>query len=47
VELIDVNDEDTFQLDVATPKMQEITKKFLQFADNPKFLVMQDITELL
>lgn len=45
VELIDVGDDKEFGGDVSTPKMQKIAAQFQKFADNPQFMVMQDITE--
>jgi hypothetical protein len=45
VELIDVGDDAGFGADVSTPQMQAIAAQFQQFADNPQFIVMQDITE--
>jgi hypothetical protein len=45
VELIEVGDDAGFGADVNTPRMQEIAAQFQQFADNPQFIVMQDITE--
>ena len=45
VELIEVGDDAKFGADVSTPQMQEIAAQFQQFADNPQFMVMQDITD--
>lgn len=45
VELIEVGDDAGFGADVSTPQMQEIAAQFQQFADNPQFMVMQDITD--
>jgi hypothetical protein len=45
VELIEVSDDVGFGADISTPKMQEIAAQFQQFADNPQFMVMQDITD--
>lgn len=44
VEVIDVGDDDRFGADISTPEMQGIAAEFQQFADDPKFMVMQDIT---
>lgn len=44
VEVIDVGDDDRFGADISTPEMQRIAAEFQQFADDPKFMVMQDIT---
>ena len=45
VELIEVGDDAAFGGDIGTTQMQEIATRFQQFADNPQFMVMQDITE--
>jgi len=45
VELIKVENDTEFGADVSTPKMQEIAAQFRKFADNPQFMVMDDITE--
>ncbi len=45
VELIEVGDDAGFGADVNTPQMQAIVAEFQQFADNPQFIVMQDITK--
>ena len=44
VEIIDVGDDDRFGVDISTPKMQKVALEFKQFADDPKFMVVQDIT---
>lgn len=45
VEVIDVGDDAAFGGDISTPEMQAIAEQFQTFADNPQFMVMQDITK--
>ena len=45
VEFIEVADDAGFESDVSSPTMQAIAAKFQELADNPKFMVMQDITD--
>ena len=45
VEVIEVGDDAAFGGDVGTPGMKEIAAQFQTFADNPQFMVMQDITD--
>ncbi|SMY08166.1 REDY-like protein HapK [Flavimaricola marinus] len=45
IEVIEVADDAAFGDDVSTPQMQDIAAQFQTFADNPQFMVMQDITE--
>lgn len=44
VETIEVGDDAAFGGDVGSPQMQAIAAQFQTFADNPQFMVMQDIT---
>lgn len=44
IEVIEVGDDAAFGADISTPTMQEIAAQFQAFADNPQFMVMQDIT---
>lgn len=45
MEMIEVADDTAFGGDIATPEMQAIAAQFQTFADNPQFIVVQDITE--
>lgn len=45
VEVLEVGDDAAFGADIGTPQMQAIAAQFQAFADNPQFMVMQDITE--
>ena len=47
IEVIDVGDDAAFGADISTHEMQVIAAQFQTFADNPLFMVMQDITETL
>lgn len=45
IETIDVQDDAAFGADISTPAMQKIAAQFQTYADNPQFMVMQDITD--
>ena len=43
IEIIDVNDMGVFGEDLSTPAMQQVAAEFQQFADNPCFILTQDL----
>ena len=43
VEIIDVNDMGAFGEDISTPVMQKVAAEFQQFADNPCFILTEDL----
>lgn len=43
VEIIDVSDMEQLTKDVGTTVMQEISKQFQEFADNPTFIVTESL----
>jgi hypothetical protein len=43
IEIIDVADMDQLTTDVSTSVMQEISKQFQEFADNPTFIVSESL----
>ncbi|MEM7284106.1 MAG: REDY-like protein HapK, partial [Pseudomonadota bacterium] len=43
VEMIDVNNMDTFSQDVGTQTMQQVAAEFQSFADNPMFILSDDL----
>lgn len=45
VELIDVGDDAGFGADVGTPQMQRIAGEFRKYADDPLFILLQDIMD--
>jgi len=43
IEIIDVNDMGAFGDDISTPVMQKVAAEFQQFADNPCFILTEDL----
>ncbi len=43
VEIIDINDLDTFGADVSTTTMQRVAGEFQQFADQPVFMLTDNV----
>ena len=44
VEIIDINNLDTFGSDVSTETMQKVAGEFRTFADNPIFMLSDEVT---
>ncbi len=42
-EIIDVNDMDGFLADISTPEFQTAAAPFQQYADNPQFVLTEDL----
>lgn len=43
VEVIDINGMDGFVADVTNPEFQQVAAKFGEFADNPQFILTEDL----
>ncbi len=43
MEIIDINDLDTFGADVSTTTMQRVAGEFQQFADQPVFMLTDNV----
>lgn len=43
VEIIDINGMDAFVADVTTPEFQALAAPFQNFADNPQFILTEDL----
>ncbi|WP_373489125.1 REDY-like protein HapK [Blastomonas sp.] len=43
IEIIDITDMDAFVADISTPEFQAMAAPFQQYADNPQFILTEDL----